>query len=92
MRNLLLLLLLANILYLMWGLFVDDSAEPGVAIVAESELGPTMAVIVNPVDEDAASVGAVLGSGVTVERCDHILAGARRCAYRVEPRTRRRSS
>jgi predicted ArsR family transcriptional regulator len=26
---------------------------------------------------------AVLGSGVSVERIDHILAGARRCAYRV---------
>lgn len=28
---------------------------------------------------------AVLGNGVTVERTDHILAGARRCAYRVRP-------
>ena len=27
---------------------------------------------------------AVLGGGVTVERVDHILAGARRCAYRVD--------
>jgi predicted ArsR family transcriptional regulator len=26
---------------------------------------------------------AVLGEGVTVERTDHILAGARRCAYRI---------
>jgi predicted ArsR family transcriptional regulator len=26
---------------------------------------------------------AVLGSGVTIERTDHILAGARRCAYRI---------
>jgi predicted ArsR family transcriptional regulator len=26
---------------------------------------------------------AVLGTGVTVERVDHILAGARRCAYRI---------
>ena len=63
MRNLLLLLLLANVLYFMWGMFVDDSAEPGVAVVDESELGPTMAVIVNPAEEGAASVGAVLGSG-----------------------------
>ncbi|MEM7173433.1 MAG: metalloregulator ArsR/SmtB family transcription factor [Pseudomonadota bacterium] len=29
---------------------------------------------------------AVLGPGVSVERTDHILAGARRCAYRVEAR------
>jgi predicted ArsR family transcriptional regulator len=28
---------------------------------------------------------AVLGPGVTVERTDHILAGARRCAYRIVP-------
>ena len=27
----------------------------------------------------------VLGAGVTVERTDHILAGARRCAYRISP-------
>jgi len=35
---------------------------------------------------------AVLGAGVTVERTDHILAGARRCAYRIgrEPRSGRR--
>jgi len=33
---------------------------------------------------------AVLGPAVSVERTDHILAGARRCAYRIEgkPRTR----
>lgn len=29
---------------------------------------------------------AVLGPHVTVERADHLLAGARRCAYRVMPR------
>ena len=29
---------------------------------------------------------AVLGPAVEVERCDHILVGARRCAYRVQPR------
>jgi predicted ArsR family transcriptional regulator len=31
---------------------------------------------------------AVLGTDVTVERIDHILAGARRCAYRIEKRQR----
>jgi predicted ArsR family transcriptional regulator len=31
---------------------------------------------------------AVLGAGVTVERIDHILAGARRCAYRIGRRHR----
>jgi len=29
---------------------------------------------------------AVLGKAATVERTDHILAGARRCAYRITPR------
>ncbi|MGZ3182125.1 MAG: helix-turn-helix transcriptional regulator [Telluria sp.] len=28
---------------------------------------------------------AVLGPGCTVERTDHVLAGARRCAYRIKP-------
>ena len=27
----------------------------------------------------------VLGEGVSVERVDHVLAGARRCAYRIDP-------
>ncbi|MEL6180470.1 MAG: MarR family transcriptional regulator, partial [Myxococcota bacterium] len=31
---------------------------------------------------------AVMGSEVDVHRTDHILAGARRCAYRVVPRAR----
>jgi predicted ArsR family transcriptional regulator len=34
---------------------------------------------------------AVLGAGVSVERIDHILAGARRCAYRIEKRQRTRT-
>ena len=63
MRNLLLLLLLANSLYFLWGSFVRDNAEPGVAIVSESELGPPLAVTENTDTEVAASVGAVLGSG-----------------------------
>ena len=29
---------------------------------------------------------AALGPGVEVERQEHILAGARRCAYRIRPR------
>ena len=29
---------------------------------------------------------AVLGTEITVERTDHILAGARRCAYRIGKR------
>lgn len=63
MRNLLLILLLANILYFVWGKFSGNQTEPGVAIVSESELGPPMEVIVNPDEGITASVGAVLGSG-----------------------------
>jgi hypothetical protein len=63
MRNLLLLLLLANILYFVWGMFADEQPEPGIAIVDERELGPPLEVSVNRDAEAAASVGAVLGSG-----------------------------
>jgi hypothetical protein len=63
MRNLLLLLLLANILYFLWGRFVEDDPQPGVAIVDESELGPPLAVTADRSAQTVASVGAVLGSG-----------------------------
>ena len=63
MRNLLLLLLLANILYYMWGRFVEDPDQLGVVVVSESELGPPLNVSSMVVAEAATSVGAVLGSG-----------------------------
>ena len=63
MRNLLLLLLLANILYYMWGRFTDDPDQLGVVVVSESELGPPLNVSSMVVAEAATSVGAVLGSG-----------------------------
>jgi hypothetical protein len=64
MRNLLLLLLLANILYFVWGTFVSKNDEPGVAVVAEADLGPPLTVATGHDANMAASVGAVLGSGV----------------------------
>ena len=63
MKNLLLLLLLANILYFMWGVFTEKPEEPGTAIVMESELGPPLDVTAGRDSEAVASVGAVLGSG-----------------------------
>jgi hypothetical protein len=63
MRNLLLALILANILYFLWGLFQGDSDEPGVEVVDESELGPPLSVAQERSEEVIASVGAVLGSG-----------------------------
>jgi len=63
MKNLLLLLVLANILYFVWGWFVEEPPQPGVALVDESELGPALAVTADRSAEAVASVGAVLGSG-----------------------------
>jgi hypothetical protein len=63
MKNLLLLLLLANILYFVWGLFVDKPVETGVAVVSESDLGPPLEISRTKVAEAATSVGAVLGAG-----------------------------
>ena len=63
MRNLLLLLLLANILYFLWERFVEQPPETGVVFVNEAELGPPLEVSRSEVAEAATSVGAVLGSG-----------------------------
>jgi len=63
MRNLLMLLVVANILYYMWGRFVDEPDQTGIVVVDESELGPPLDVSSLNVAEAATSVGAVLGSG-----------------------------
>jgi hypothetical protein len=63
MRNILLILLLANILYLMWGLFTEEDSVPGVAFVEESDLGPPLDVTAERDSDAITSVGAVLGSG-----------------------------
>lgn len=61
MKNLLLALIAANILYFMWGMYVTDEQTPGVAVVDEADLGPRLQVSTS--QDDIASVGAVLGSG-----------------------------
>lgn len=63
MKNLLLLLILANILYFMWGLFTTEDPQPGIAVVEESDLGPPLNVTTEQDRDTIASVGAVLGSG-----------------------------
>jgi len=63
MKNILLILILANILYLMWGLFTEEESQPGVAFVTESDLGPPLDVTTGRDSDAVASVGAVLGSG-----------------------------
>jgi SPOR domain len=64
MRNLLMLLALANILYFMWGRFVEEPDQTGIVVVDEADLGPPLAVSKIDVAEAATSVGAVLGSGI----------------------------
>ena len=61
MKNLLLLLIVANILYFLWGMYPRDELQPGVAVVEESDLGPPLDVTTS--QDNIASVGAVLGSG-----------------------------
>jgi len=63
MRNLLLLLLLANILFALWAGFVSETAEPGIVVVEEGDLGPPLVVSTSQNADVAASIGAVLGSG-----------------------------
>lgn len=63
MKNLLLLLILANILYFMWSMFATEDPQPGVAVVDESDLGPPLEAQAGSASDTVASVGAVLGSG-----------------------------
>jgi hypothetical protein len=63
MKNLLLLLILANVLYLMWGMFTPEEPQPGIAVVEETDLGPALQVTAGQDGDSVASVGAVLGSG-----------------------------
>jgi hypothetical protein len=63
MKNILLILLLANILYFVWGMTTEEKPQPGVDVVAESDLGPPLDVMAGRDRDTVASVGAVLGSG-----------------------------
>ncbi len=63
MRNLLLLLVLANILYFVWSWFTETPPAAGVVVVNENELGPPLEVAAATSTDAANSVGAVLGSG-----------------------------
>lgn len=63
MKNLLLLLILANVLYFLWGMLGTGEPTPGVAVVDEAELGPPLQVTARQDADTITSVGAVLGSG-----------------------------
>ena len=60
MKNLLLLLLLANILYFRWGMFGPQTEPSGIEIVAEADLGPPLTVSRQATEESIASVGEVV--------------------------------
>ncbi len=65
MKNLLLMLLLANILYFMWSWYVEDAEEPGVAVIEETELGPPLTV--NPPSESGMTGDAAYETGKAAE-------------------------
>ena len=61
MRNILLALLLANILYFMWGKFVEAPEENGVALVDEDDLGPSLEIAEPVLPEGDGAADAALG-------------------------------
>lgn len=62
MKNLLLLLLLANILYFLWGMYEENEPQPGTEILEEEDLGPSLDIKTGRKSESLSSVGAMLGS------------------------------
>ena len=67
MKNLILLLVLANVLYFMWGLYVEKDPEPGVAVIEASDLGPPLPAAPPQSAESVSSAGAVLGASESVD-------------------------
>lgn len=63
MRNLLLALLLANILYFLYAQFVEPPPETGIVVVRENDLGPPLELADAVVPEAADSEGAEPGAG-----------------------------
>lgn len=63
LKNVVWLLLLANVLFLVWQYSVQPGTEPGVVVVDESTFGAASASQTMPIVEPATSVGAVLGEG-----------------------------
>ena len=68
MKNLLLLLIIANILYFAWGRFQETPAEQGIVFVDESELGPLLEVSsqaeISTVERNVAQTASARPSGL----------------------------
>ena len=67
MKNLLLLLVLANALYFLWGMYQEEPPMPGSAIVDETDFGSSIEVAAMPDAETVASIGAILGAGQSAD-------------------------
>lgn len=61
MKNLLLLLVLANILYFVWGFLAEEKQLPGTEIVPASGEGPTLAIIPARAGGEKTEAGAESG-------------------------------
>ena len=62
MRNILLALLLANILYFMWGSFVEPDEDNGIAVVSRTDLGPQLKISTPLVESAKEGLEALLSS------------------------------
>ena len=69
MKNLLLLLVLANILYFIWEMVIEEPPETGVAVVEISRLGPPLQLSQGSEagPEAASSVGAMPGTSAQTD-------------------------
>lgn len=63
MRNILLALVLANILYFMWGSFVEPDVDNGIAVVSRSDLGPQLEISKPLLESATDGLEAMLSSG-----------------------------
>ncbi|MEO1247813.1 MAG: SPOR domain-containing protein [Pseudomonadota bacterium] len=71
MRNLLLILILANVLYFLWGNFKGEPREPGVAVIEQSDLGPPL-IVAEPEEDEVqlADAGDVALDGDAADAAD----------------------
>ncbi|MGI9205449.1 MAG: SPOR domain-containing protein [Woeseiaceae bacterium] len=66
MKIVLMSLVLVNVLYFMWGRYAGESAESGVVIVNEAELGPMLEVSRSTIDDAVTRVPEDLDAGESI--------------------------